>query len=56
MERLVLLVLFFFKGGKRGNEGVQQEPFFCDCLALWQILVHCMILSSACLTQTGGDT
>lgn len=29
MERLVLLVLFF-KGGKRGSKGVQREAFFCD--------------------------
>lgn len=33
MERLVLLVLFF-KGGKRGNKRVQNEASFCDYFAL----------------------
>lgn len=32
-ERLVLLVPFF-KGGKRANKGVQREAFFCDCFVL----------------------
>lgn len=42
MERL--LVLFFFKGGKRGNKGVQMEPFFCDCF--------CFMVSSVAMCDS----
>lgn len=56
MERLVLLVLFFFEGGKRSNKRVQREPFFRDCFAVWRVLVHSVILSSASLTPATTDT
>lgn len=44
MERLVLLVLFF-KGGRRGNKGVQREAFFCDCFALQQVWCTALFLA-----------